>query len=237
MRMYGCMEFARWSLLAAVSTAAISLTPASVRADDDDHKKHFYVSAFAGWSKVSDDRFFDFVSNSSGARFGYTIGHDNGNTYGGAAGVIVSKNVRAEIEVAHSSFDYSQKYFGRTVGFVGQNVSGGVEATTVMGNVWVNANIWHLMPYVGGGVGVAKLEGRLAITNGAGEQFSGDDTVFVGQVGAGVRVPIGHHVELDFGYRTKFFAEHSFASSISGFSTTADDMRTHSLQVGAVVKF
>ena len=201
-----------------------------------EYKRHWYVSVFGGWSNIQDHS-FDFVNNITGAHFGYRVSLDDGYTVGGAFGLIVNNNTRIEIEVAHTRAKFSDNYAAVPPGFVGLNESGSIRVTTVMANIWFNTHIGHLSPYVGGGIGVGFVDGDLTISNGAGRQFDGKDTGLAFQVGAGVRIPLGTNLELDVGYRWKTVLDINFTSAIAGFSTTDDDISTHTVQAGLIWKF
>ena len=55
-----------------------------------------------------------------------------------------------------------------------------------------------LTPYVGAGIGYAKIKGKLSVL---GESYSADDNNFAWQVGAGVGYALNDKVSLDAGYR------------------------------------
>ena len=53
-------------------------------------------------------------------------------------------------------------------------------------------------PYVGGGIGYAKIEGSMSMP---GMNISEDDTNFAWQLGAGVAYAVNKNISVDFGYR------------------------------------
>ena len=193
------------------------------------------MSAFGGWTGASHYD-FDFVSKTTGTHFPYRATLDHGFSYGGAAGVVVNRNVRVELEVAHSRNDFGS-YTSVPPTFIGKNVSGSVDVTTAMVNGWFNANWGWINPYIGGGVGVGFADGSLTVSNGAGRQFDGRDTSVALQAGAGVRFPIAPNWELDIGYRQRHLLDTNFPSAITGFTTTNNDFVTHTVQAGVIWKF
>ena len=54
-------------------------------------------------------------------------------------------------------------------------------------------------PYVGGGIGYAKLKG--SISNGGVKLASDSDTNFAWQLGAGIAYAVNKNISVDFGYR------------------------------------
>ena len=227
----------RLKLMSTVCATALALglAPAQASGPDEgyEHHRQWYVSLYGGWARALDHK-FDFVSN-AGASFAYTVSHDDGYTVGGAVGILLTKNVRLELDIAHSKFDYGNNY--HSLGFTGQNERGSMDLTTVMANIWFDTNLGFVSPYVGGGVGFGTASGDLTISNGSGRQFSGDDTGWAFQFGTGLRFPISSNIELDVGYRVKHVVDLNFASAITGFKTTNFDITTQAIQAGIVVKF
>lgn len=228
--------------LVSVSAAALMLSTAVAQASGPETSRpparlgQFYISGFAGYT-WENAREFAFVSNTTNANFNYKVSHDRGNVFGGAAGVLLSKNARIEFEYARSKNDFSDDYVSST--FIGLNESGDVKLTTYMANLWYNTDLLFgfLSPYIGGGIGWGKAEGSLTVTNGAGRQFAGSENGFVFQVGGGVRIPIGNNFEFDLGARYKKMNDVNFASQIPGFRTTSDDVTVKSVQAGITFKF
>jgi opacity protein-like surface antigen len=196
----------------------------------------WYISGFGGYS-FADDYDYDFISDPGGARFDYNIGLEDGFVVGGAFGIVLNENIRTEIEVAYGNHDFANDYVGTTAGFVGLGESGDVELVTVLANVWFNANLDWVQPYIGGGLGVGFASGDLTITNGAGRQWDGSDTGLAAQGGAGFRFPISENFELDLSYRLRAVFDITFDSEIAGFNGSGGDIITHTAQAGWTYKF
>lgn len=197
----------------------------------------WYISGFGGWSWV-DTYKSSFISNTTGVSFHYTVSLDDGYTFGGAIGREINKNVRIEIEVAHSRFKFGDDY--ASLIFTGLGETGSVRITTVMSNIWFN--LWDsrtgwVTPYAGVGSGVGFVSGSLTVTNGAGPQFSGNDTGWAMQVGAGLRFPVTAQFEVDLGWRMRHILDFALPSVIAGFSAGDYSLTTHSFQGGLTFKF
>ena len=71
----------------------------------------WYVSLFGGWSTLGGRQYgYSFVNNATGAQFAYGVTLDNGWIIGGAIGKQLNRNWRAEIEVAHTRFNFGDDY-------------------------------------------------------------------------------------------------------------------------------
>ena len=109
--------------------------------------------------------------------------------------------------------------------------------TMVFANTWLNTSLGWVDPYIGGGVGVAFTNGDLSVTNGAGDQFSSNETDLALQAGAGLRFPVASNVEIDASYRLRAVFDVDFDSDIAGFTGRGGDIITHTAQLGLTFKF
>lgn len=202
----------------------------------------WYGSLFGGYS-MSTDAETSYVVERYDPEYTYTLNQemDGGYILGATLGRSVMPNVRVEAEISYAKyeagdFNYSSSYnidsgatwtYAET--FAG---SGGLTATYLMGNVWLDlpdmGGTSGVVPYVGGGVGGGKLE----IST---DDFSGDDTVFAYQIGAGVQFPMDAGM-VDIGYRFKGTGKPKF--EVFGEETLEfDELYSNNLQVGYVMKF
>lgn len=113
-----------------------------------------------------------------------------------------------------------------TLSAVGTTLSSGTDdsadAHQFFGNLWYDwdlKNKW--MPYLGGGVAAVHLDV-------AGET----DTVFGGQVGAGIQYAISPTIVLDAGYRYVITTDPSFDSGVAGVSDIDAEYSSHNFLVG-----
>lgn len=215
----------------ALTNAAMAADPVAV---DPGH--NWYVSVFGGYT-FAEDYSFD-LTNAVGTDFRYDISFDDGFLVGGAFGMVYNENIRAEIEVAHSNNDFGNDYVGADGGpFIGLDESGDVGITTILANVWFNANMDFVQPYIGGGVGLGIVDGDLSVSNGAGDQLDGSDVGFAAQAGAGLRFPVSNNFEIDVSYRLRAVFDAEIDSAIAGFETSSEDFYTHTVQVGVNILF
>lgn len=113
-----------------------------------------------------------------------------------AAGVSTKVNggaVRAELEY-NKNADAK-----KTHNLYGRQVNMEIESQLFMINGYYDIDTGSkLTPYVGAGIGYAKIKGKLSVL---GESYSEDDNNFAWQVGAGVGYALNDKVSLDAGYR------------------------------------
>ena len=194
----------------------------------------WYVTGFAGYTQP-DDYHFDFINNTTGARFPYKASLDDGYSVGAAAGYRINEYFRAEGEYAYSNTDFGNSY--RSPTFIGQNPNGDVTIQTLMANVWLGTKLGAVKPYIGGGIGYGWVDGNLKVTNGAGNQLGGDDSGFAYQLGAGLGFQLTNNLDLDLGYRWKKVNDIKLKSKINGFHLSSDDFTTQTLQLGLTWRF
>lgn len=194
----------------------------------------WYLTGFAGYTKL-DDYNFDFINNATGARFAYKASLDDGYSVGAAVGYKLNEYIRFEGEYAYSNNDFGNKY--RSATFIGRNTSGDVTIQSLMANVWLGTRLGALKPYIGGGIGYGWVDGDLKVSNGAGNQFGGDDSGFAYQLGAGVGYQINNNLDLELGYRWKKVEDIKLSSKINGFRLSSEDFKSQTLQIGLTWRF
>jgi opacity protein-like surface antigen len=225
------------ALLAATAISALVGFSAAAQAADPvaDPGHQWYITGFGGYS-FAEDYDYEFTG-AGGAGFDYTVSLEDGFVIGGAFGYIWNDNVRTELEVSYGNYDFDDDYVGTTAGFVGLGESGDIDLVTIFANVWLNADLEWVQPYIGGGLGVGIASGDLSITNGAGDQFSSTEVDLAVQGGAGFRIPVTESVEVDLSYRLRVVFDVDFDSDIAGFSGEGDNIVTHTAQGGITFKF
>lgn len=199
-----------------------------------------YMSAFVGAStpQDSDVTITEFnpvsvrdtqVQYDAGLNIGATAGYDFG--YVRVEGELSYK--RGEISTV-TDRDSDTRYV---------NMDGHIGATAMMVNTFFDLhNESPITPYLGGGIGVAKLnlsdaKGVDATTGALNYHVfhSDDDNVFAYQVGAGVEVGLSRHLSLDMGYR--YFATSRASFNKDWPNTTALKFQSHNAAVALRVKF
>jgi opacity protein-like surface antigen len=224
------------AFILATASSLAALTSAHAEDLETVAPHQWYVSVFGGYTLAKDQN-FSFI-NSAGVEedFAYNVSMDDGYSFGGTLGYIYNDNVRFDIEVAHSSNDYGNDYNGG--GFTGLDESGRTRITTVLANAWLNANTAVIDPYIGGGFGFGHVDSIFEISNGSGRQLDGSDIGLAAQLGAGVRFAVSENLEIDAGYRLRNVFDVSIDGAIAGFpKTTEQNFLTHTVQIGATLKF
>jgi len=143
-----------------------------------------------------------YVKLDTGYSWGTGHGVDESWIIGGAAGWRFTPNLRADL-----SFDYRPDYNQQTTLGVGPGAKTGLHNWTLMLNGYYDIPIesFPLVPYVGGGIGLARnsLHGVTVTVPGTGvASFTGNDKdQFAWQLSAGVSYNFTPNLALDVGYR------------------------------------
>ena len=183
----------------------------------------FYAGVNAGLIVPSDVKM-----SSPGVSF--DVSRKVGYAIGGAAGYDFGTNVRAEAEISYKANDTSERKNGNIVTAYNSTIS----ALNFMANAYYDIHEMHsfgVMPYVGGGVGVAQLSNSNGVLAGG----TSNDTVFAYQVGAGVAYDVSSKVTMDVGYRYFGTSDAKFNDNASGIVTMKYD--SHNILAGLRFKF
>ena len=141
----------------------------------------------------------------------------------GAALKTNAGTLRAEIE--YNKNETAEKSFYNII-------SGEVDTQSLMLNAYYDIDTGtKLSPYIGAGIGYAKVEGKLT-ENISGHQYqsSMDDNTFAWQVGTGLGYAITENITIDAGYRYM-----DYGSFDEGFSEL--DTNAHEIHLGARYTF
>jgi len=206
---------------ALASIAAFFLTAGAASAQEPGE---FYVGIHGGASFLADS------DNSDEDGFISEINFDTGFNFGGVVGYHLLPNIRVEGEVTYRENDLDGIRFAD-----GTNFNAGGEASALSGlvNIWYDIPIpARVTPYVGGGVGVAAIEGDDITAEGV-PLADDDDVVFGGQAGAGIRVPIIPRVTASIDYRYFRTVSPDFVDTVG--NEFESEYETHN--VGASVTF
>ncbi|KQZ32996.1 hypothetical protein ASD50_12875 [Mesorhizobium sp. Root552] len=192
----------------------------------------FYASVFAGASFDSEYR-----ADIDPINWHYIYSLDTGWSLGGTLGARINDWSRVEAELSHQRFGIdTDEAFGNIVfgpfDFTG---TGGVNATYLLANVWIDIPLnMALKPYVGGGAGVAWLEPDW--TDGFSPYGHHDGGVsFAWQLGAGVQYDLGNGWAIDAGYRYKKIENADITDTMG--DVLAGSLHSHNLQLGVVLNF
>jgi len=213
---------------AAATVAAVLMSAGAALAQDTR-----YVTGYLGISDMGDYD-FDFFQTIPSVVVGQgTITTDTGLSYGLAVGMRVAPNLRAEVELSRTSND--TKEIGRPF----TEYDGSFDATFGMANLWYDIPVQgRLKPYVGGGLGFARVsqDGK----SGAGVTLVDDsDTALAGQLGFGARIQVGDRGQIDIGYRYKTTADLDFSTTQVFIPTDLTNGRyaSHSILFGYSYSF
>jgi opacity protein-like surface antigen len=218
-------------LTSSVSCAALFFLAAPASAQESSSSVgssgDWYVSVFAGGSSLQ-----EVDTNYSGS--GYTIDFDTGYVVGATVGRNISQNWRIEGELSHAKHNANAFAF---LGGPDAPASEGLDATYLLANVWYDIPTrGKISPYVGGGVGIARIKGDVLFSNGFGFAPS-DNTAFTYQLGAGVNIPVGSRFVIDAGYRFKVTSKTHLTDRGGGPDYTNSPIESHSLQLGLRMNF
>ena len=167
---------------------------------------------------------------------------DSGLGVNGAVGLSLGA-LRLEGELSYRQSDFDQGTLSSlTVGnttflFSGATgvVGGDVTSLGLMANMWYDIDTGgKLKPFIGGGIGVARVDADIDSIVGIPINISGDDTVFAYQVGAGVGYDVSDKVVVTLGYRFFGTADPEFES---GGTTVEGEYQTHNIEIGMRFKF
>ena len=208
----------------------VATAPAPVVVPVSQANNNYYVSLFAGTNQ-----FADIESGMAGYDSEYSVDTDSGFVVGLTFGRRISDTLRVEGELSFASGDADS--YSYTEGGDWYDASGDIDATYLLVNVWYDVpTSGPLGYYVGGGLGLAKLD---ADTRFGGGQygFGPGETAVAGQIGAGVIYDISDTMAIDVGYRFKATGSVDFDDNDGTGVYDDANVQSHSLQVGLTYNF
>ncbi len=201
--------------------AAVLVAPAAIAADQG-----WYVSGMAGVTFAEDANVTD-----SSIPFPLTASSDTGFNLAGAGGYAFGNGLRLEGEVAYRQFDVDKI----TIVGVSLPASGNGNSFSLMANGFYDFDLgggWK--PYVGGGIGLARVEAsKIAIAGGA--LVDDEDTVFAYQVGGGMGYTLTPQATVFLDYRY-FATEDPTFRDVDG-GTLKSELHTHNVSLGLRYRF
>jgi opacity protein-like surface antigen len=186
----------------------------------------WYTSVFAGGSSLRNVE-TDYYGSA------YSVDFNNGYVLGFAIGKQISPNLRVEGELSYNRNKASSYSYGGSGPYP---ADGHISATYLLANVWYDIPTQgKLKPYVGGGIGAARVN---ADTHFGGNAFGygPGETKLAGQIGAGFSYELSPKMDLDVGYRYKVVNNVDFADNDGSGVYTAGDVQSHNLQIGLRIK-
>jgi opacity protein-like surface antigen len=177
---------------------------------------NFYVQGNIGYTAVNDADLTVADEPASDE-----LSFDGGWNVSAAAGVKLG-NGRVEGEIGYRTNDFDE-YSGSGEG-VSEPADGEISNISFMVNGYYDIPTGTAVtPYVGGGIGVARIE-----IEPSGESY--DDTVFAYQGAIGVGIAVSKTVTIDLGYRY-------FATTDPDFEGTEVEYKSHNLLAGVRIVF
>jgi opacity protein-like surface antigen len=169
----------------------------------------WYFSVFGGWSLPDEIEFSTVGSASTTTNVTAEIDLEDGFLAGLSVGAHFSEWARGEVEVSGHWHDAEGSLISTPVagGVPGAPTTfaldGDADAMFVLANLWLDLPLGHVFrPYVGGGVGLGRLDLDME-TSGGASVIDDDDWGFAYQLGAGVAFNVIADIALDIGYRYK----------------------------------
>lgn len=123
---------------------------------------------------------------------------DDGTRWGGSVGYYLNSNMSIEAEVSNAGFD--------VIGFdipntLPGNAAGTPSVLTIMGNFVIGQNYNSFRPYVGAGLGAAKVSADVDSLDGFNNALHDEDWALAGQVFAGIDYALTDSLMLGARYR------------------------------------
>ena len=235
-------------LLVAVALTAMMLGTSSVKAADLEtvvKPAGWYVSLFGGVSFLETVETTYFQVNYSG--YEANVETDAGFIIGGAIGTHLTQDLRVEVEVAYSEndvdkIDYYDAGSSDNTVYDGHGKFG---ILTFMANLWYDVPLsQELTPYLGGGAGVAIVNGDVGYPELPGYDpiFDNSEVAFAFQLGAGFRWQVSDSMTLDVGYRLRGIDGPKFDTEVTIPQANAGDYKsdwiyTHNVIAGVSFGF
>ncbi len=197
---------------------------------------HPYVSVFGGASLLNDVKTVYAPDTRTDT---YTLGSNTGYMFGGAVGIQWNKILRTEIELSHGSWSGNTLHFYRigTKGGTDFPATGLISDTNLMSNIWLDIPTGrNFTPYVGGGLGIGWATANVSFIDPS-IGFGAGNTGFAYQLGAGAKIGVSEHLQLDLGYRFRSLSGISFANIASIGSYNGASLNSHNFQIGLTYQF
>ena len=215
-----------------VAAALLALTgafAAPAAADDDGSGLYVSLSGLYVFPTDSDWSETDVDGLSKGK-----IDLENSIGVLGAVGYGLSTNLRVEFEIGYRALDVDRVTVTVDDGNSANeshSSKGDIRTLSVMANGYYAFGDGRIMPYIGGGLGIARHKGNYE--EEPGDWLRGKDTVFAYQAMAGVGYGLSETTELRLGYR--YFATEDWdASDVDKLKAS---YRTHNIEAGVSVRF
>lgn len=165
--------------------------------------------------------------------------HDLGN--GGSIGLVIGRQFgnswRGEVELSYQKSDAeSARIVTDAPSDQTTQTSGSISSTQIVFNAWYDVpTSRNWTPYLGGGLGLARVDGD--VQSAAGTFLDDSDSGYLGQLGFGVQIPVGGTGSVDVGYRFKSIRDADLDYAASGLSGSDGKYDNHVLSLGYNLNF
>ena len=210
-----------------LATTAVALLAGAGTAQAGD----LYVSVFGGANFLADDN--GIWETGEGV---WSSDADTGFVLGGAIGTHLDKwaqGLRVEVETSYRRNDVNGSWT-ETGGYSTGELHGNLSTFAIMANSWYDFDIGaKATPYVGGGVGWARMHADFAQTGDETSSSATDQSGFAWQLGAGFNYTVSADVNLGLGYR--YFHGPSYHISLEGTDDGVLHNDNHVVQVSLTI--
>ena len=189
--------------------------------DRQDTARQFYLSA--GGALVMPAEVRAGIRGSSGERGGMDVAFDAGHGLVLVMGYGQKWGLRGELELGYREFEIdriSKFELGRVADPGPIRVAGDVTSLSLMSNAVSSLDLGPVNFYVGGGIGIARVEGSKGIFAGGG----GRDDVFAWQLFTGLQYHLSEDVSASLGYRY-------FVTEDARFGSAEAPIESHNLEL------
>lgn len=189
-----------------------------------------YINVFGGGSYLTAN------PNSVGLTNYELLMDSPGLTLGAAVGFDLGNHLRTELEFSHVSLTSNKYNYSDPMNSGLKTGNSAANATYLLGDLWYDVDTGsRFTPYLGGGVGLGWAHVNSDAVGLDFAQTPAPNLAF--QLGAGVRLELSDHVEIDAGYRFKDIVGINYVSNFGLTKMTDTNLASHTVQIGLTYNF